>query len=135
MTIICWAGSGSGFTLIEVMVAILIFSLGVLSTASMQTASLFANSKSVKFTEASQLAANQAEDINMASYETLVEGETEVVSSGNNGETYTIKKDVGPELSYTDSNGVNTFFAREITVTVGWDDKSTDLSFIKTPAF
>ncbi len=130
----------TGFTIVEVMIAILIFSSGILSAASMQTTSLLGNSSSMKFTEASQLATNLAEGINLMSYATLTEGisETEekvseTESIGSNGEVFTTSWVVGPENSYS---GANTFKARELTVTVTWNDhnsvKNTIITFIKS---
>ena len=134
MVIINIKQTETGFTIIEVMIAILIFSLGILSAASMQTASIFGNSNSMKFTEASQFATNQAEEINMIAYNEL-EDTYEKESEGSNGEVYTITSKVLIADNYKDSNDVEILEAREVSITVEWDDKSTDLTFIKTPAF
>ncbi len=131
----------AGFTIIETMIAICLFSIGILAAVSMQTASVMGNSSSMKFTEASQLATNLAEEIDRMPYDAtsqiLTDATSPFDSVGSNGETYTTSWDVAPEVTY--ANGANTFIARELTVTVTWaenhGDKTVTMTFIKAPSF
>lgn len=53
----------SGFTLIEVLIAMVIFSIGVLAVASMQTNALLGNTKGLSQTEATSWATSQVEQL------------------------------------------------------------------------
>lgn len=55
------AGDDRGFTIVEVMIAIAIFSIGVLAVTQMQVRALNAGRQSFNQTEAAMWAANQAE--------------------------------------------------------------------------
>lgn len=129
------AGTENGFTFIELMIVILIFSIGLLSAASMQVSSIYRNAVSIKSTEGSQLATNYAEEVNMQAYETLAEGVTDLTLEGNNGVFFTVRSEIGPEISYSCPETATSFPAREITISVNWDDTSTEINFIKTPVF
>lgn len=53
----------SGFTLIEVLIALAIFSIGLLAVASLQVSASLQNRSSVEITEASALASGQMEEL------------------------------------------------------------------------
>lgn len=53
----------SGFTLIEVLIALVIFSVGILGVNAMQLTSIKGNSKANRVTEASNLAADRIEQV------------------------------------------------------------------------
>ena len=57
-----------GFTFVEVLVVIAIFSIGVLAVASMQVTSIHANASARMFGEATALAANQLETLMASDY-------------------------------------------------------------------
>ncbi len=63
-----------GFTLIEVLIAMVIFSIGILAVAQMQIRALHANSDAFDQTEASMWATNQAEDILAMPFASLTAG-------------------------------------------------------------
>lgn len=52
-----------GFTLTEVMIALAVFTIGILAVNAMQTASIKGNSKARKITEAGNLATDRIENI------------------------------------------------------------------------
>jgi type IV pilus assembly protein PilV len=56
-------GTDSGFTLIEVLIALAIFSIGLLAVASMQVSASLQNRSSADITEASALASGQMEEL------------------------------------------------------------------------
>jgi len=59
----------SGFTLLEVLIALVIFSLGILGVSAMQLTSIKGNGKANRVTEASNLAADRIEQILTMSYD------------------------------------------------------------------
>jgi len=116
--------SSRGYTLIEVMIAMVIFSFGILGMYAMQISSVNGNAAAGKRTEAVSWAANQMEILL----------ETPYASIGNNQVTqgiYTIQW-TAPEI---DINNDGTNDAKNIQINVTWNDsrgqKNTTLSFIK----
>jgi type IV pilus modification protein PilV len=116
--------NSGGFTLIEVMIALVIFSFGILGLYAMQISSVNGNSAARKRTEAVSWAANQMEILL----------ETPYASIGNNQITrgiYTIQW-TAPEIDIN-NDGAND--AKNIQINVTWSDsrgpKNTTLSFIK----
>ena len=114
----------SGFTLIEVMIALVIFSFGILGLYAMQISSVNGNAAARKRTEAVSWAANQMEILL----------ETPYASIGNNQITqgiYTIQW-TAPEI---DINNDGSNDAKNIQINVTWSDsrgpKNTTVSFIK----
>jgi len=59
---------GQGYTLMEVMIVIAIFSIGILAVAAMQMTSTKSNASARKITEATALAENQIENLMQLSY-------------------------------------------------------------------
>lgn len=116
--------SSRGYTLIEVMIAMVIFSFGILGMYAMQISSVNSNAAAGKRTEAVSWATNQMEILL----------ETPYASIGNNQVTqgiYTIQW-TAPEI---DINNDGTNDAKNIQINVTWNDsrgqKNTTLSFIK----
>ena len=64
-------GSQSGFTLLEVLIALFIFSIGILGVNAMQLTSITGNSKANRITQASNLAADQIETILSLDYDNV----------------------------------------------------------------
>jgi len=64
-----------GFTLVELLIALVIFSIGILGVATMQTTAIKGNSKSRQISEASNVAADQIEQILALAYEDPVDAD------------------------------------------------------------
>ncbi|MCD6188228.1 MAG: prepilin-type N-terminal cleavage/methylation domain-containing protein [Desulfuromusa sp.] len=64
----------SGFTLLEIIIALFVFSIGILGVSAMQLTSLKGNSKAARITEASNVAADQIEKIMGLPYGTFTDG-------------------------------------------------------------
>jgi len=58
----------SGFTLLEIVIALFVFSIGILGLSTMQLTSLKGNSKAARITEASNSAADQIETFMILDY-------------------------------------------------------------------
>ena len=84
-----------GFTLIEVMVALVIFAVGLLAVATMQISSIGGNSTASQITDASTLAANQVEILMGLPYADpdLANGAHPALISGNYQITWTVTDD------------------------------------------
>ena len=97
----------SGFTLLEVIIAISILTVGLLAVASMQTAAIRGNSFASQATESITWAQDKLEDLMALNYAAVVNG--------------------GPETTpdnYTVNWTVNTVGnVKRITVTVSWAEK------------
>ena len=138
MKIIINKQSERGFSLIEVMIAVTIFSVGILAVASMQLKSIQGNTIARTQTEASQLLANKAEEINMLPYNATDGHQIDVteqpVKCGSN-ETYETSWTVENEADF--SVGTSSFKARRVTATIAWNDgngsRTIDYTFLKVP--
>jgi len=118
--------SGNGFTLLEVVIAICILSIGLLAIASMQINAVEGNASSRDLTEATSWAQSKTEELMALPYT------NGLLNSGN-------QTDPNPPDDYTitwnivDNNPVNN--AKLITVTVTWQgrhgQRSTQLGCIK----
>ncbi|MDH5525315.1 MAG: prepilin-type N-terminal cleavage/methylation domain-containing protein [Desulfobulbaceae bacterium] len=63
-----------GFTLIEVLIAITVFSVGILAVIMMQGTSVDSNAKALQITEAVTVSGREVEEILAEPYDTLVDG-------------------------------------------------------------
>jgi prepilin-type N-terminal cleavage/methylation domain-containing protein len=102
-----------GFSLVEMLIAMAVLSLGLLAAASMHYGSMRNNSKGDVYTQARMLAKAQLETLKNQSIDDLVAGtttETAIDAEGQSGGIYTRQSDI--------SNWGNQ--ARYITVTVSW---------------
>lgn len=110
----------SGFTLLEVLIAIVILTVGILGAASMQLSAIRGNGMANRMTEASIVASERAE----------------ILLNMNFGSA-SLKDDTATEDGYTVSWDVDTTGAdtRDITVTVSWqadgENRSFDYRFLK----
>ena len=117
-----------GYTLIEVLIAMAIFSIGILATASLQ----LSTARNVKagnlVTQATMLARDKIEDLKrVADVTTLSNGaETHIDAQGDPGGIF--------DRSWTISNPLGGSDTRQITVSVSWshhgENRSIDLSTI-----
>ncbi len=86
----------NGFTIIEVLIAIVILSIGILAVAKMQIASINSNSNAMKFTEATIAAQNQIESLMAISFDNVITG------SATTAEGYSVVWNV---TNFIDSDG------------------------------
>ena len=116
--------NSEGFTLIEVMIALVIFSFGILGLYAVQISAINGNTNARKQTEAVSWATNQLEILLKTPYASL--GNDQITQG-----IYTIQC-TAPEI---DINGDGDGDARNIQVNVSWVDsrgpKNTTVSFIK----
>ena len=106
----------NGFTLLEVIIALFIFSVGLLAVASMQMTAIKGNYFSGTLTEASNWAADQMETLMSLPYadDDLAAGDhTDAPQEG----IYTITWNV------LDDNTTNN--TKTVTITVAWTDRSS----------
>ena len=107
-----------GFTLVEILIALTIFAIGILGVASMQVWGLRGNASAIWHSQAATFAADRIEKLMMVDYADLADGE-EIQGD------YTVTWSVA-----TDNPIDNT---ATITVDVKWKDHGTDKNF--TPDF
>jgi type IV pilus assembly protein PilV len=102
-----------GFTLIEVLFAMIIICVGALGLAMMQGTTVQANSYSDQLTHATALAQDTIERLNALNLDSMAGGgtETNIDEKGNAGGPFT--------RTWTVTN--NSQYSRRITVTVSWD--------------
>jgi len=110
----------AGFTLLEVLIAIVILTVGILGAASMQLSAIKANGVANRMSEASIVASERAEMLINMNF-----GSTSLADGTATEDGYTVSWDV-------DTTGADT---RDITVTVSWqadgENHSFDYRFLK----
>lgn len=126
----------NGFTLIEVMIALAVFSIGLLGIASMQINSMQGNSFAFKTTKATTLAQAQIEELTSLDYGnaslvdtdndgqgglTDTDGNADFSRTVNWGEQYTLSWNVATNYPSTDN--------KLIRVNVTWVEKGLTRSF------
>ena len=104
-----------GFTIIEVLIALAIFAIGILGLAKLQLASVSDNTSSRKYSEASTWGVSQIESIMGISYDdpALADGTTNSVTH----EIYTVNWTV------TDADPVPN--VKKISMVVTWDNNKS----------
>jgi len=123
--ITCAANGENGFTLIEVMIALVIFSIGVLGLAAMQIDFIRGNATARGVTEAASQASDKMEELmdpNVA-YDSVVSSTAPETAGG-----YTLNWTVtNPDM---DSDGVADTDYKHIQLTVSWNDGADARSFM-----
>jgi len=123
-----------GFTLIEVLVAMAIFSIGILAVASMQLAGTKGSSSARLSSEAAVLAQSQMESLIALKYDpAALVPEFDPALNGTRSVTYSNRYTVDWTVVQNTINGIplpNDCLG--ITVTVTWGTKSYNLNFIKS---
>ena len=118
----------NGFTLIEVLIAMAIFSIGILAVASMQLWNVKNNTTGNITTLATLLARNQMEQLkNVADVTTLASGtdpNNPVDENGNAGGIFT--------RSWVITNPLGGSATRQIQVTVSWTKGGPNRSVVLT---
>ena len=105
----------SGFTLIEVMIALVILAAGILALATMQIVSIRTNAFSSEMTYATMLAQSRLEQIRNMPYSDITPGtvtDTVPASASTKGMSYTVQTEVDDNTPATDM--------KTITLTVNW---------------
>jgi type IV pilus assembly protein PilV len=122
-----------GFTILEVIVAISILTVGLLAVASMQTSSIQGNSLAAHVTEGTTLAQDKMEALLALSYD-----DADLDPAGNpHGETQA-EKDTHPgylinwDVAETDVNGDGTNESKRIEVTTSWTDRGVQRQSVLT---
>jgi type IV pilus modification protein PilV len=114
-----------GFTLIEVVIALAVFAIGILAMYSMQVSSINSNGGARKRTEAVSWATNQMEILRTTPYDSLANGQA---AQGVYNLNWTVT-DID-----LDNDGVND--SKNISVNVNWQDRnrqrSTNLRHVRT---
>ena len=123
-----------GFTLIEVLVAMAIFSIGILAVASMQLAGTKGSSSARFSSEAAVLAQSQMESLIALKYDPAAPvPEFDQTLNGTRSVQYSNRYTVDWTVAQNTLNGIplpNDCLG--ITVTVRWGTKSYNLNFIKS---
>ena len=104
----------SGFTLIEVMVALAIFTFGIIAILGMQASSIQGNMDAQNMTEAASVGANMVEELITKSYT------GSDLTNGNHGPVYEDNNKYRMDWTVT-TNGDNT---KSVNLTVQWTDGS-----------
>lgn len=120
-----WSSADTGYSLIEVLVAMAIFSIGILAVASMVQSTTRNNTKGNVLTQATMLARGKIEELKrITDVSTLVDGvEDNIDASGSPGGIYRREWDI--------SNGPTTG-SRKIVVTVSWTRENQTRSVVLT---
>lgn len=113
------SGKNGGFTLIEILIAITIFAIGILGATSMQIMSLQTNAKANRKTEALAVASEQMETLINQDYADIDSSQNDVVigddANENVSDVYTLSWNVADDSPVNDT--------KTITVTVTWNYK------------
>jgi type II secretion system protein I len=112
--------SETGFTLIEVLMAMAIFAIGILAVGSMQIAAMNGGASARRSTDAATIAQDQIEKIIAGDYDDLA-APADAVVNGRYSLNWAVAED--------DLNGDGNNDAKNVTVTVTWPDKGGDRSF------
>ncbi len=117
-----------GFTLIEVLIVLAIFSIGILAVAAMQMTSTKGNASARRITEATALAENQIENLMQVSYDHADLNPATNPHESTQG-PYTINWNA-TEIDL-DADGTND--SKTVDVTVNWSygkDRSVSIQYI-----
>jgi type II secretion system protein I len=123
-----------GFTLIEILVALAIFAIGVLAIASIQVSATTANARSRFATEAAALAQDQVERLMLQDYDPSAPA-PEFIEANNGSRAY--RDQTGRYVVDWIVSAPDTPVNNSITITVGVDwtesgkDRSYRINFVK----
>lgn len=104
----------NGFTLLEVMIAMVILAFALLGLAGLQVVSVQGTSRASHITEATTLAQDQLEQLITMSFGSLADGQSNL--TGATGVAYDVQWDIEP-------NDLTGSTRADVTVTVSWIDE------------
>ena len=119
-----------GFTLLEVLIVMAIFSIGILAVAAMQMTSTKGNASARRMTEATALAENQIENLMQLPYDHADLNPANNPHPGPQGGPYAMTWDVNE----IDLDGDLTNDSKTIDVTVSWSysgDRNVSIQYIR----
>ena len=111
-------GNQKGFTLIEVMIAMLVLSIGILGVATMQVTAIKGNSFSIGLTEAATFAQNKVEELAVLAYDDVDLDDDN--GDGTNQDTDNTGIDDDEEANPVD--GINNFGLDDILTPDGYQE-------------
>jgi type IV pilus assembly protein PilV len=112
-----------GFTLIEVLIALAIFSIGLLAVASMQVSASMQNRSSAEITEASALASGQMEELMLRPFD-----HADLNPAGNPHQLVSGKYDMQWVVTESDLDGDLVNDSKTVALTVNYHRLLTDAS-------
>ena len=110
-----------GFTLLETMIGLLVFTIGILAAASMQATALRGNYNARQITEAGSISADKVECLRPLSY---------VDDSELTDGSHTLTDEQGYSVSYTIQRDALLEDTMSIQVTVQWQDKGQNKTMV-----
>lgn len=117
-----------GFTLIEVLIVLAIFSIGILAVAAMQMTSTKGNASARRMTEATALAENQIENLMQLSYD-----HADLNPANNPHESTQDPYTINWNATEVDLDADGTNDSKTVDVTVNWNygrDRSVSIQYI-----
>jgi len=129
-----------GFTLIEVLIALTIFAVGLLAVAAMQNSAVLMNSNAGKLTNLSTWGMDKIEELSSLPYDNpwLEMAGNPPGGNDSNGNTHSLPVGDGDYTvswtvtdAFTLIEGISQPSSKRITVTVSGRGKSINISFIK----
>ena len=112
-----------GFTLMEVMITIVLLTVGLLGMAALTTGIINGNKHSSRLTTATTLAQDKIEDVRRLGYSNMPSADIETTEDYNTITDYPLFK----RTTSTDADSPDTYM-KTITITVYWDSDSHSVS-------
>ena len=112
-----------GFTLMEVLITIVLLTVGLLGMAALTTGIIKGNKQSSRLTTATTLAQDKIEDVRRLGYSNMPYADIETTEDYNTITDYPLFK----RATSTDADSPGTYM-KTITITVYWDSDSHSVS-------